>query len=196
MWANCNSETRARSCGECAERDRCAELFPALLARFAESRQRERQPDKALPGWAATLFLNVMGGVARGVERNARARRERTAPDRAEPVAEAAPATDRVLRRRIEAHLEPLLASGDIGIESVARALGLSRQTLYRRLKAEGATFEQVLDGLRRRLALRFIEEQGMAVKEATWRLGFSDPAAFSRAFKRWTGRSPGATRH
>jgi AraC-like DNA-binding protein len=47
------------------------------------------------------------------------------------------------------------------------------------------------LDGLRRRLALRLIRKEGLPVKEAAWRLGYSDPAAFSRAFKRWTGASP-----
>jgi len=193
MWADCSDRTRARSCGDCAERDACAQLFPALLARFAETRRRERQPDEAPQGWAASLFLNVMGEVARGVERNVRARQDGTSASQSVKPPE--PRTESVLRMQIAAHLEPLLASGDIAIDSVARALGLSRQTLYRRLKAEGTTFEQVLDGLRRRLALRFIEE-GMAVKEAAWRLGFSDPAAFSRAFKRWTGRSPGATRH
>jgi AraC-like DNA-binding protein len=57
-------------------------------------------------------------------------------------------------------------------------------------LKAEGVTFEQVLDELRHRLALRYMRE-GMSVKQAAYRLGFSEPAAFSRAFKRWTGRSP-----
>lgn len=98
-------------------------------------------------------------------------------------------------RRTVDRHLEPLLASGPIHIEEVARALGFSRQTLHRRLKAEGATFEQVLDALRRRVALRLIREEGVAVKEASWRLGFSDPAAFSRAFKRWTGKSPSAMR-
>jgi AraC-like DNA-binding protein len=196
MWADCRDRTSTRSCGECAERDACAELFPAMLARFAETRRRERQPDEAPPGWAASLFLTVMGEVARGVERNVRMRQERMERDRAAPAAERAPPDASAVSRQIDAHLEPLLASGEIGIDSVARVLGLSRQTLYRRLKAEGTTFEQVLDGLRHRLALRFIEEDGMAVKEAAWRLGFSDPAAFSRAFKRWTGRSPGATRH
>ena len=196
MWADCRDRTRTGSCGDCAERDACADLFPVMLARFAETRRRERQPDEAPTGWAASLFLNVMGEVARGVERNVRMRQERMERDRAAPAAEPAPPAASTVSRQIEAHLEPLLASGEIGIDSVARALGLSRQTLYRRLKAEGTTFEQVLDGLRRRLALRFIEEEGIAVKEAAWRLGFSDPAAFSRAFKRWTGRSPGATRH
>ena len=63
------------------------------------------------------------------------------------------------------------------------------------RLKTEGVTFEQVLDGLRRRLALKLVRDPALPVKELAWRLGFSDPAAFSRAFKRWTGKSPRAFR-
>jgi AraC-like DNA-binding protein len=94
-------------------------------------------------------------------------------------------------RKEVERQLEPMLASGPVRIDRVARALGCGRQTLYRRLKAEGVTFAQILDELRHRLALRFVREQGLSVKESAYRLGFSDPAAFSRAFKRWTGTSP-----
>jgi AraC-like DNA-binding protein len=96
-------------------------------------------------------------------------------------------------RSDVERTLEPLLAGGDIGMDRIARELGRSRQTLYRRLKEEGTTFEQVLDQLRRRLAIRYIDREGLGVKQAAYRLGFSEPASFSRAFKRWTGRSPGA---
>ena len=91
--------------------------------------------------------------------------------------------------------LIPLLAAGTIRVERVARALGCSRQTLYRRLKAEGLTFAGVLDDLRRREALQLIRDMSRSVKEIGYRLGFSDPAAFSRAFKRWTGKSPQAFR-
>jgi AraC-like DNA-binding protein len=100
----------------------------------------------------------------------------------------------KTMRGRVEVLLEPLLPGGGAGIGAVAARLGLSRQTLYRRLKAEGTTFEAVLDALRHRLALRRLEA-GASIGEIAWQLGFSDRAAFSRAFKRWTGTGPGARR-
>ena len=71
----------------------------------------------------------------------------------------------------------------------------MSRATLFRRLRAEGTSFERVLDEVRRRLALAYVVEKKLRVNEAAYLLGFSDPAAFSRAFKRWTGKSPRARR-
>ena len=71
--------------------------------------------------------------------------------------------------------------------------MGLSRQTLYRRLKEEDVTFESLLDKLRHRLALHYLRQEHLSVKATSYRLGFSDPAAFSRAFKRWTGVPPRA---
>jgi AraC-like DNA-binding protein len=99
------------------------------------------------------------------------------------------------MRGRVEALLVPLLHTGAAGIDAVAAKLGISRQTLYRRLKAEGATFEAVRDSVRHRLALDYLGAGKASVAETAWRLGFSDRAAFSRAFKRWTGAGPGARR-
>ena len=97
----------------------------------------------------------------------------------------------RCFKREVEDAIEPLLGSGEVSIDRVARGLGMSRQTLYRRLKAEGVTFEEILDARRRSLAIRFLGIHRLSVKAAAYKLGFSDPAAFSRAFKRWTGVSP-----
>lgn len=99
------------------------------------------------------------------------------------------------VRGRVEALLAPLLSTRGATMDAIASRLGLSRPSLFRRLKAEGVTFEEVLDGLRHRLALRYLEREGLAVKETAFRLGFSEPASFSRAFKRWTGKSPLAIR-
>ncbi len=94
-------------------------------------------------------------------------------------------------RKEVEARVETLLESSEATIDRVAGDMGLSRQTLYRRLKEEGVTFEELLDTLRHRLALRYLQAERMSVKATSYRLGFSEPAAFSRAFKRWTGSSP-----
>jgi AraC-like DNA-binding protein len=88
-----------------------------------------------------------------------------------------------------------VLHKGEVGMDGIAAALGVSRQTLFRRLKAEGVTFAAVLDDLRRRLALSYLAERRVSVNEAAYLTGFSEPAAFSRAFKRWTGASPSTVR-
>ena len=97
----------------------------------------------------------------------------------------------RCFRAEVEAAIEPMLEGGDANVDRVARELGMSRQTLYRRLKAEGVTFEELLEAKRRQLAIRYLGLNRLSVKAAAYKLGFSDPAAFSRAFKRWTGTSP-----
>lgn len=95
------------------------------------------------------------------------------------------------MRGKVESLLMPVLHTGDIGIDTIAAKLGTSRQTLYRTLKGENVTFEQVLDALRHRLALDYLAGKKVSVNETAYLVGFSDPAAFSRAFKRWTGKSP-----
>jgi AraC-like DNA-binding protein len=100
-------------------------------------------------------------------------------------------ASSKTARGRVESLLMPILHTGDIGMDTIASRMGVSRQTLFRRLKAEGVTFEQVLDALRHRLALDYLDSRKVSVNETAYLVGFSDPTAFSRAFKRWTGRSP-----
>jgi AraC-like DNA-binding protein len=95
------------------------------------------------------------------------------------------------VRGRVESLLMPILHTGDASMDLVADRMGLSRQTLSRKLKAEGATFEKLLDELRRTLALSYLSGKKVSVKETAYLVGFSEPAAFSRAFKRWTGSSP-----
>jgi AraC-like DNA-binding protein len=95
------------------------------------------------------------------------------------------------VRGRVESLLMPILHTGDASVDRIASKMGLSRQTLFRRLKAEGATFEKVLDELRHKLALGYLSGKKVSVNETAYLVGFSEPAAFSRAFKRWTGNSP-----
>lgn len=73
----------------------------------------------------------------------------------------------------------------------VARALGLSERTLRRRLEEEGVRFQALADGTRSELARRYVAEGSLPLGEVAFLLGFSEPSAFHRAFKRWTGRTP-----
>jgi AraC-like DNA-binding protein len=98
-------------------------------------------------------------------------------------------------RGRLERLILPILHKGDVSMATLAAALGCSRDTLYRRLKSEGTTFAKLLDALRRRLALDYLAGGKVSITETAYLTGFSDPAAFSRAFKRWTGKSPSEVR-
>jgi AraC-like DNA-binding protein len=95
------------------------------------------------------------------------------------------------VRGQIEQALLPLLHLGNPGADQVAAQLGMSRQTLFRHLKNEGTTYRQVLEDLRHTSAISHLKSQTLSVGEIAYLLGFSDLAAFSRAFKRWTGQSP-----
>ncbi len=99
--------------------------------------------------------------------------------------------SSRTVRGRVESLLIPILHKGEPRMEAIARNMGLSRQTLYRRLKAEGVSYGRLLDELRHRMALHYLNGKKVSVNEAAYLVGFSEPSAFSRAFKRWTGTPP-----
>ena len=92
---------------------------------------------------------------------------------------------------RVESLLMPILHKGEASMDAIADKMAVSRQTLFRQLKSEGTTFEKVLDELRHQLALQYLRGKKVSVNETAYLVGFSEPASFSRAFKRWTGRSP-----
>ncbi len=99
------------------------------------------------------------------------------------------------LRTRVENAIAPLLPHAEARSDRVARQLGISRRTLSRRLKEEGTTFDQILDGLRRDLAVRYLEDPRMPISRIAWLLGFHQPSAFSHACRRWLNQSPMAHR-
>ena len=94
-------------------------------------------------------------------------------------------------RVSVENAIVPLLPHGEPGIAEVSRRLGVSPRTLARRLAAEGATFKDVLEGLRFDLAKRYLQEPGLPIGEIAWLLGYGQPSAFHHAFKRWSGHTP-----
>jgi AraC-like DNA-binding protein len=95
------------------------------------------------------------------------------------------------MRGRVESLAIPLLHTGDLNMDDIARQIGMSRQSLYRRLKQEDVSFETLIDDLRHRMALHYLGGKKASVNETAYLVGFSDPSSFSRAFKRWTGSSP-----
>jgi len=83
------------------------------------------------------------------------------------------------------------LSAAGARIESVARQLAMSARTLQRRLADEGVSFQQVLDAARREAAARYLEEPTLATSEIAYLVGYSEPAPFHRAFKRWYATTP-----
>ncbi len=80
-------------------------------------------------------------------------------------------------------------------IERIARRLATSERTLRRRLEAEGTSFRELLDETRRELAERYMLDRERSLAEIANLVGFSETSAFTRAFKRWTGKPPAAWR-
>lgn len=75
--------------------------------------------------------------------------------------------------------------------DKVAHALNMSVRTLQRRLDAEGSSFQALLDATRVALAERWLREGRMSIQQIADALGFANPSAFTRAFRRWRGQSP-----
>jgi AraC-like DNA-binding protein len=91
---------------------------------------------------------------------------------------------------QVERILRKALRTDDAQVDRVARELGLTARSLQRRLKDEGTSFQEVRDKVRRELASRYLEDE-LSMAEISFLLGFSEPSAFFRAFKRWTGLTP-----
>jgi AraC-like DNA-binding protein len=87
------------------------------------------------------------------------------------------------------------LDAGEPDVAAVAAELAMSPRTLQRRLGDEGTTFRDVLTDTRRGLADALLTAGDLSVTDVGLRLGFSETAAFSRAYRRWTGQSPSALR-
>ena len=77
------------------------------------------------------------------------------------------------------------------GVEEVAGELHMSSRTLKRKLQQLGTSYQEVLDGLRKGLAVEYLTQSEKTVDEIAMTLGYSDASNFARAFRRWTARSP-----
>lgn len=96
---------------------------------------------------------------------------------------------------RVRDAIRARLASGAPSIGVIARALGTSARTLQRRLGEDGLSFHGLVDALREDLARRYAEGSELTIIEMAAKLGYAQPSAFLRAFKRWTGTTPKALR-
>jgi len=72
-----------------------------------------------------------------------------------------------------------------------ASALGVSRRTFSRRLTAEDTSFRAILDDVRREFACALLHDRSLSIADVAFFLQYSEPAAFNRSFRRWTGRTP-----
>jgi AraC-like DNA-binding protein len=88
-----------------------------------------------------------------------------------------------------------LLTDGTPTLADCAAAMAMSVRTVQRRLEAEGISFNELLDQVRKGLATRYLDDDRLAISEIAYLLGFSDSSAFLRAFKRWVGVTPAAFR-
>ncbi|WP_126245529.1 AraC family transcriptional regulator [Chitinophaga rhizosphaerae] len=80
-------------------------------------------------------------------------------------------------------------------LESVAANFSMSPRSLQRKLAGEGVTFLQVQDEVRKALALDYLRSGHHSVKDIAYMLGYNESSAFLKAFKRWTGKTPGEMR-
>jgi AraC-like DNA-binding protein len=91
--------------------------------------------------------------------------------------------------------LSAQMTAGEVELEVVARRLATTPRTLQRRLARAGTSFESLRDGARREAAAAYLADTALSIGEIGYLLGYSEPAAFHRAFKRWHGTTPQAFR-
>jgi AraC-like DNA-binding protein len=104
------------------------------------------------------------------------------------------PQVDGIIRD-VRRALATRIAGGDASIEAIARELATAPRTLQRRLSAAGSSFQALVEQTRREAAERYLAASTLSIAEIGYLLGYSEAAAFHRAFKRWNGETPHAFR-
>ncbi|MDC0663784.1 AraC family transcriptional regulator [Marinobacter sp. SS21] len=99
------------------------------------------------------------------------------------------------IKDRVKEKLPPLLESAPPTLGAIAAELGLTPWTLQRQLAEQHSGYRELLDETRRELALDYIRETHLSLAEIAWLLGFSGPAAFHKAYRRWFNTPPGEHR-
>jgi AraC-like DNA-binding protein len=96
------------------------------------------------------------------------------------------------LSERILNHLNTNAYLGIASLEDIAANFNSSPRTLQRKLQEEGVSFQQLADSVRKSIAMHYLQTGNYPVKEVSHILGYNELSAFTRAFKRWTGKTPG----
>jgi len=99
------------------------------------------------------------------------------------------------LTARVRRRLRQFLPGDVPDFEGLARELNMTSATMRRRLHEEGASYQSIKDQLRRDLAISYLSHSSRSVMDIALELGFSERSAFHRAFRKWTGASPGEFR-
>ncbi len=99
------------------------------------------------------------------------------------------------LTARVRRRLRQFLPGEVPTFEGLAEQLNITQATLRRRLHEEGASYQSIKDELRRDLAISYLSHSSRSVMDIALELGFSERSAFHRAFRKWTGASPGEFR-
>ncbi len=96
-----------------------------------------------------------------------------------------------LLEQNLMQAIAELIQTNQLTLDRVASKLGYSRRTLQRRLRERDLRFKEIAEQVQHRIALRYLEDPDLTIAEITYLCGYSEPAAFSRAFKRRIGVSP-----
>lgn len=99
-------------------------------------------------------------------------------------------------RERVRSALLDMLPSGQNTIEDISKRLAMSKRSLQRHLADEAATYQDVLNDTRRELASYYLARSAISPGEISFLIGFQDTNSFLRAFKGWTGVTPGEYRN
>lgn len=189
---------RDLSAGWCIASDALGKQLPLTAVEFRHNR----------PQYADAYETLFKSPVSFGAERN-RYRFDATWLNHALP--EAAPETSRVFTNQCRSIAQSLQARNSFAehiryflmdseqnppsLETISRATNTSPRTIQRRLSAEGTHFQEVLDDVRLNVASEFLLTTSLSMEKIAEKLGYSDAAAFSNAFKRMTGTTPSAFR-
>jgi AraC-like DNA-binding protein len=91
----------------------------------------------------------------------------------------------------VRAAIWALLSDGKPTLARVADALGVPRRTLQRRLAAEGTSLHREIEEIRKTMAMAILRDPALSIADVSFLLGYAEPSAFFRSFRRWTGKTP-----